>query len=735
VGQRLPGRHRGGAGGEGLTGGGDRREGTHCPDPSPPFDPAGDWQERRSGFESFADEIVEVFNLVATQDDDPDTMSKEELVKVYFIKIYTNPPPTPFKTPSNCFALWQAHQGDHGLFEQLDADADGNVTMAEWQGFCQDQYAKKGKRKPEKADNWLGTMLHTLEANLDHHQAHVEAAVEAHVEAAHAQVADNKEAEHAAAMAEADLMAARVGWEPRVEETRQVFYRVAGIHEEEDGDAVLIDKGELIKAHHGDHGLFEELDADADGQITLEEWMKFCETMHGTKEAEKERFGDNWLDGMLHVLEENTLHREKHVAHQVNLAVAEAQAEVDHGREEDGKLLEARRALAAAEAAARAAEVERQAQARLLQPTPDPSLDHHWMHPDEAIAKNEIWQQRYPSMARWVGKVGNAGWSAYTTCLEVCVPSGPSQEAPVGVLLQPIPDKEKIVSIVDDLNREEGLEQRPVMVEDALGVFEELLGVEAGAIQEDHKELLNFCYASFDQMVDVIFAGTTYQAVEGAYSRRFQVVPLRLSPARVATGRRRLTKVTRSPRRRLNLTAALPNFTLGIAEAQLALGGMYITGRGTTRSDEKAAVWFEKAATQGDVIAASELGGMCEAGRGTIKSDINAARWYKVGAEGGDPAAQSALGQMYKDGRGGLTKSNAECVRWFRKAAEAGFPDAQYAMAVLHAQGKLVPQSDEKTEEWFGKAAAQGHEPSIRMLKQKEENDDPKHDRRGIREL
>jgi len=162
---------------------------------------------------------------------------------------------------------------------------------------------------------------------------------------------------------------------------------------------------------------------------------------------------------------------------------------------------------------------------------------------------------------------------------------------------------------------------------------------------------------------------------------------------------------------------------------------MYITGRGTKRSDEKAAVWFEKAATQGDVIAASELGGMCEAGRGTIKSDINAARWYTVGAEGGDPAAQSALGQVYKDGRGGLIKSNAECVRWFRKAAEAGFPDAQYAMAVLHAQGKLVPQSDEKTEEWFGKAAAQGHEPSIRMLKQKEENDDPKHDRRGIREL
>ena len=176
----------------------------------------------RSGWDAFAAEVEEVYSKLAAQDDDDSLMSKEELVR--------------------------AHQGDHGLFEQLDADADGNVTLEEWVGFCKENHAKKGKRKPEKGDNWLGTMLHTLESNLDHHETVVQAHVEVHVAIAEEEVAAKKEAEHAAAVAVADAAAARTGWEARAAEADDVFYRVAGIHEDDDGDTVLIDKGELVKA-------------------------------------------------------------------------------------------------------------------------------------------------------------------------------------------------------------------------------------------------------------------------------------------------------------------------------------------------------------------------------------------------------------------------------------------------------------------------------------------------------
>ena len=76
------------------------------------------------------------------------------------------------------------------------------------------------------------------------------------------------------------------------------------------------------QAHHGDHVLFEDLDADADGQITLEEWLSFLIRNHTAKEAEQERQGDQWVDGVLHTLEENTKHREllhKHHRHQHGL--------------------------------------------------------------------------------------------------------------------------------------------------------------------------------------------------------------------------------------------------------------------------------------------------------------------------------------------------------------------------------------------------------------------------------
>jgi hypothetical protein len=139
-------------------------------------------------------------------------------------------------------------------------------------------------------------MLHTLIENMAARRAHLKAHV--HVQA-------RKDEQHAGLVSEADAKAARTGWEPRAEEVEDVFYRVA------QGDGTHIDKNELCDAHHGDFGFFDGLDADADGKVTIVEWTDHLLDIHTQKQADRIGLGDQWLDGVLHALGENSKHRQQ----------------------------------------------------------------------------------------------------------------------------------------------------------------------------------------------------------------------------------------------------------------------------------------------------------------------------------------------------------------------------------------------------------------------------------------
>ncbi len=161
----------------------------------------------------------------------------------------------------------------------------------------------------------------------------------------------------------------------------------------------------------------------------------------------------------------------------------------------------------------------------------------------------------------------------------------------------------------------------------------------------------------------------------------------------------------------------------GNADAQFALGVMYIDGRGVPKDDATAMKWFGLAAEQGLVMAMSRLGKHYKA-EGHYSS---AAEWFSKAANRGDTTgtsdlrsmkiqlrvkaffndsdAQLQLGELYARGWG-VEQDYPTAATWFEQAARSG--DALSFLAFLYAEGKGVTQSDKQAIRWYRAAADQG---------------------------
>lgn len=149
----------------------------------------------------------------------------------------------------------------------------------------------------------------------------------------------------------------------------------------------------------------------------------------------------------------------------------------------------------------------------------------------------------------------------------------------------------------------------------------------------------------------------------------------------------------------------------GHAMAQCNLGTMYEKGQGGLSQNEKEAqIWFEKAAAQGLVEAQFNLGVIYNkysnnTTEPTLKQDYakKAFECYLAAAKQGFAYAQFNVGVMYLN-NGDYEKA----AQWFTKAAKQGLAKAQYNLAVLYAEGRVADASDEKAIQWFTQAAEQG---------------------------
>lgn len=83
------------------------------------------------------------------------------------------------------------------------------------------------------------------------------------------------------------------------------------------------------------------------------------------------------------------------------------------------------------------------------------------------------------------------------------------------------------------------------------------------------------------------------------------------------------------------LAAWRPLAEAGDAEAQTALGGLYLTGTGVAVNPAEAARWYRLAAEQGDPVAQLNLGDLYSRGSGVGRDLVQAYLWLSLAAAQG----------------------------------------------------------------------------------------------------
>jgi TPR repeat protein len=141
----------------------------------------------------------------------------------------------------------------------------------------------------------------------------------------------------------------------------------------------------------------------------------------------------------------------------------------------------------------------------------------------------------------------------------------------------------------------------------------------------------------------------------------------------------------------------------GDADAQCGLGKQYEFALGVPQDYKQAALWLQKSAEQGNIIAQVELGVVFD----KMQDYAQALIWYRKAAEKGNARAEYNLGLAYQDGES-VPKDMEQAIAWYRKAADQGDAFAQLNLAVMYDQGAGIPQDYPQAVDWYRKAAEQG---------------------------
>lgn len=190
----------------------------------------------------------------------------------------------------------------------------------------------------------------------------------------------------------------------------------------------------------------------------------------------------------------------------------------------------------------------------------------------------------------------------------------------------------------------------------------------------------------------------------------------------------------------------------GDAVAQFQLARAHLHGEGVTKDPEKAYELMKAAADQGNAEAIGGLGYFYSVGLIVRQDDVEAINWFRKGADKGSAKAQLNFGKYLLDdkvvgyremtpdqmhGQGlqwiikaadqGLPEAQFTCGRIFyfgdygqpqdykkamiylKPAGEAGIADAQNMLGSIYQSGSGTPVDEVIAEQWYRKAAFQGH--------------------------
>lgn len=157
----------------------------------------------------------------------------------------------------------------------------------------------------------------------------------------------------------------------------------------------------------------------------------------------------------------------------------------------------------------------------------------------------------------------------------------------------------------------------------------------------------------------------------------------------------------------------------GNAEAQVAVGAMYMGGQGIPKDGKEGLRWYRKAAEQNDPLAAYSIGLLYHRGAaGLPKDSAEATRWYQKASERGQSFEKGARGEygwrygfiarnvlrsiaeLYQDER-----NYSAAITWYRKAAEKDSTPAMRRLGEIYEKGLGVNKDVRQARYWYGQAA------------------------------
>ena len=158
----------------------------------------------------------------------------------------------------------------------------------------------------------------------------------------------------------------------------------------------------------------------------------------------------------------------------------------------------------------------------------------------------------------------------------------------------------------------------------------------------------------------------------------------------------------------------------GSASAAYRLGRVWRDGLEVPPDDDKAELWFRRAAEDGHSGARYALAKLLHR-QGRADEAIP---WYEQAAEDGNPFAAYQLGKLCLTGEG-VPKDVVKTVEYLTDAAEQDNPQAQYILGKLYLLGSEVEQDSEAAVQWLTAVADQGHEYARFFLDHMEQDRDP----------
>jgi len=129
---------------------------------------------------------------------------------------------------------------------------------------------------------------------------------------------------------------------------------------------------------------------------------------------------------------------------------------------------------------------------------------------------------------------------------------------------------------------------------------------------------------------------------------------------------------------------------LGHPPAQLQLGEFYKTGQGVDQDLNQARIWYERAATGGNILAMHRVGVMTAQGEGGVSDLAVAIEWFKQAGDRALVDSQYNLGALYHptpDSIEGGVQNAEQAYFWYSLAAKNG--DDQAASLAAGLAGSL----------------------------------------------